>query len=431
MNPVLFLLPAALWAQAAPGYHLLYESPLSPAISAENLATLHRVLYGGEEHILRGEVCACDEPGFTPAFGYRSAKWALVDFPLDYLPMLVQHERFGHGFRFEEAGYADPTFGLNLPPPYGNGHGTASPGYGAFGVSPDWSLAISEAGMEANDVFATRLRRRAQLSGRMDFHEADLYLVNAFNRAYYVLRSAHPSLSTSDAGGGSATGSGDVRLALGYLNSRRGGRAIDGRPLDVEDLEYRVLVDFADPFAWYAAWTVLGAHLWKGESGTVTPMFHMGGTDWWPSIRSGLSPFGPEYYAELAVRRGPRLIAAYYRQADPGIDWAAGAGLETWGLLSYGRAALDLKLDIWDQPRLDLYAFPWRGPYPPVSPAVSTSRLGAGAWVSVHFRPVRAIPALGIALIAGGKTDGFAQGERLEAGFDFRAGISIYPSATL
>ena len=386
-----------------------WEKNLSPNSGAENLYTLHAALYTLEEKVL-APGRAFDTAGSRAALRMpsRLVRFLFLDLPLDYMPMLIQHEAFGHGFRAIDAGYRDVSYSLHLPPPYGDGRGYAQPSHLGKATSRDQDMAISAAGMEANDVFARYIRRRWIVSGAMNHHDAASYLLNAFNRSLYAVRTRFGS---ANAGGGN-----DILSYLYYVNLRQGGRALDNRPMDVEDLQLRMSVDALDPFAFYALWAVLGRYIVQGRPDYAFPVPEIAGIRILPLAHAGLAPFGIEYYLEALLTRKARSMAVTYRQGDPGSRSFYGMGFDIAGLLDFRHAAADLRVEAWRQPglRINVYDPGVLGETP------EPSESGAGAWATLRTKG-----KVGLMGTLGYKTRGFVQGEGLDGGFIIRTGLSF------
>ncbi|MEO6097165.1 MAG: hypothetical protein ABIW76_16405 [Fibrobacteria bacterium] len=388
---------------------LLWDKPISPVVGAEDLYSLHRALYSVEEDVFAPAAGDSAESGAARDIPARILRFLLLDLPLDYMPMLIQHEAFGHGYRLYEASYRNVSYGLHLPPPYGDGHGFALGTDLRRSVSRDQAIAISAAGMEANDFFACTVRGKWMASGSMNNHEADLYLINAFNRSFYAARTR---LSVLQDGYGN-----DIQEYLRLVNLRHGDGTLDGRPMDIEDVQLRMLVDVLDPFAFYALWTTLGEHLVHGRSRFVLPMPEISGIRFLPMAHAGLSPFGMEYYLETLAARESRTLSVTYRQGDPGSDPFYGLGLDFGGLIDLARLSADVRVEAWRQPRLRIGVYD-AGELGETPEAMEP---GFGLWTTLRTKT-----KIGLVLEAGYKTRGFVQGEPLEESLIIRSGISFF-----
>lgn len=398
-------LAAALLPSRAdvPAYLLLGGG--APAYTAEDLLTADRGVDWVLDQVLSGRG---DTLRSFPGVFHRGIRMAFVDVPIDYMPMLIQHEAFGHGTRMREAGYGGYAIDVHSLWPYGDGHGYTLGSRPPADLTLDESIAIDGGGMDANDVFARSLRLRWVADGRVDRHQAELYFLNAGNRPAYVWRS-RPGLTYGRSAG-------DVNELIAFLNLRNGGRTISGRPLDGEDLQYRTLPALLDPFAWIALWTALDVHLVQGREGSDLPMLSIGGLRMLPLVRTGFAPFGPEYYLECLLARGRRTFSVTWRQSDPGMEDAFGLGLSARNLAAWGEWALDARAEAWRQPGLRLYGS-WQEQ---MGDGPAAEENGAGLWLTFRWREAR-----GLLLEAGGKSRGYVQGEPLGAALFARGGLSF------
>jgi hypothetical protein len=388
---------------------LIWEKNISPYCAAEDLYTLHAALYTFEEDVLApNKTLDSTESGAAFRLPFRLARFMLLDLPIDYMPMLIQHEVFGHGYRGIEAGYRDASYSLHFPPPFEDGHGYAQLANLSKATSRDQDIVISAGGIEANDVFADNIRRKWIVTGSMNHHDATLYIVNAFNRSSYAARTRFGFLNTEHGN--------DIVQYLRLVNLRHGGHTLDDRPMDVEDLQIRMAVDALDPFAFYALWTVLLNHIVHGRPNYAFPVPEIAGTRILPLAHAGLAPFGIEYYLEALMTRKSRSITVTYRQGDPGSRSFYGMGIEIGTLLDFPQIAVDLRVEAWRQPelRINVYDPGELGETP------EAEALGEGIWATIRTKS-----KVGLVATLGYKARGFVQGEGLDEGVILRAGISF------
>ena len=180
--------------------------------------------------------------------------------------------------------------------------------------------------------------------------------------------------------------------------------------LELSDLRDRVLVNFLDSFSWLAGWTE-ARYLFTGEDRMALPMIHSGPVQWLPGLRLGLTPFGTEYVLNgYFVHRMQRPGHAYFRFGDDGGQSYYGLGIETRNLWQRKRLRLDLKVDLWRQPELN------------VSAAEAGTELGAGATMRAQVKLAR---KYGLIVAFGGKTEGFVTGEPFDGQLIVRVGLAL------
>jgi hypothetical protein len=154
---------------------LIWDKDASAISNAQNLLSIHKILYQFQnEHI---QLKYWDERNFkgkSLGIGYRFAKTILLDYQIDYLAHLYQHEVFGHGYRFRAFGYTGNSYNINLIPPYGKGGGFARSGTLDAGreIGEHESIMISSGGMEASAILSRTLRKRWLIRGEINYRES-------------------------------------------------------------------------------------------------------------------------------------------------------------------------------------------------------------------------------------------------------------------
>ena len=91
-------------------HQLVWDRHFSSPVAAENLQTLHWGLYAVQDRVLKPRWDA-EKTTSRKLLGltYRLGKGILLDYPVDFMLALVQHEVFGHGARAREFGFGDPN----------------------------------------------------------------------------------------------------------------------------------------------------------------------------------------------------------------------------------------------------------------------------------------------------------------------------------
>ncbi len=118
------LFASSAFAQAP--YNLILDYPLSSRALSEDLVTAHKLIYTVENKYLKPKLFDEDN-AFRKLSGmaYRFGKTVFIDIPIDHIILLVQHEVYGHGYRYREMGYINNHYQIKLPPPYDCGGGMA------------------------------------------------------------------------------------------------------------------------------------------------------------------------------------------------------------------------------------------------------------------------------------------------------------------
>jgi len=337
---------------------------------------------------------------------YRLARLALVDQVVPELDRVVLHEYFGHGARAREFGWP-ASYGIGAPPPLGDGGGhTAMDIPRAADVTVTQSLALSSAGMEANDVARDRLARRWVSSGDLTYQEAVRYLLARYDQLGYIY--------------GSGTGEGDdVEAYAEALNAASGTTVSDPEYASGATFQKQAWVGLLDPLSLYALYGVLAAHVVDGRDTLGVPMLRVAGLRYLPALGYSLTPVGPEFHSVHRLRAGGRGLTVDLRLGDGRLGRTWGVSAATVDAWRSGRLGLDLRAALWDQPRfsLDGEAGSGSGPRP-------------GGLLSVRARwrfgrPRAGLQLSGLILELGYKTRGYLRGERLDRGLVIRGGMGL------
>jgi hypothetical protein len=387
---------------------MLWISSLRDPISGvENAALAADVLGRLEDRLLPGRLFREEAGLYRLASGmYRVLKLAMLDVPAAAWLTVFQHEYYGHGFRAREAGFDDIRYELELPPPYGSGEGSTS-WIQRRPASADEFMAMAMAGIEATDLLARGLRGHWIAEGRMDYHDAFLYLFSSSGLGAYLEATSEDETDRSN----------DIVAYLVGANGKAGLNYPREAWLRQEDLEDGSRWNFADPFYWFSWWTLL-RYAWNGRTHWRYPAVPLGPVRWLPAAGYRLTPFGGEYVLEnlLAAEGDPGIrrtlaLRGAYGRGELGRTWAA--GLQASGIPVWKGVALDAGLDAWRQPPLRLDPFDGR--------AGRGGRWGCGAEVGISMpTPFR---FLRFAVAAGYKGEGYLPGYRLREGATFRAGL--------
>ncbi len=381
----------------------------SPSIGAENLIAIHRAVYALEDRYLKSRLFdETTKVRKSAGMLYRLGKTFLLDNVMDHLPVLTQHEIFGHGARYREFGYQDISYHLSLFPPYGRGNGWAhgSPNPERRGT---WHERISStiAGSEANTILSKSVRSKWLHRGRVKSRETVIYLFSSLDLSWYILRTRFT---------GRPRPGNDITNYLRNLNSLEGYHSRSPYRLTLEDLSSQLLVNLLNPTLFWAVYTYLVPYLYHGEHECELPMVRFGQVGYLPSFRLGLSPFGSEVIFENLIIHSGRVMNVFFRYGIPAFHQFGGLGIAVDNLASRKYITFSPRAELWHQPALLLGGQNVR---------TGRSGWGGGLWGTIRYRVARRNPAPELALEIGYKTDGFVEGEQLRRGFTLRLGLSL------
>lgn len=393
----LILAPIRLAAQVENPF--IIDDNISAIVAARDLTSIHEITTAYEQARLPQRFT--DESTYgTKILGrfYRLGKTIFAEDIEDFMLSLVQHEVFGHGARLREFGDEHVTYGLHVFPPYGSGSGVTY-----FNTDQLYSLdqysAIDIAGMQADELLGDEMRLRAIERGRINYRESQLYFTGRLSVATYA---AWTQASDLDAGNGNDI-AGYVRI-VGHRNPT----------INLSRIQSLSLLSFLDPMTLDWFYSYFYGYLIKGEVETPVPTIDAGAWRYLPGFRFGLTPFGYEFYLEnMAIDSGRVInLTLSAGSADKSTSWSA--SVSSHHLWRTGGLTLDGHAALWRQPELQLGienmapTFPWTNGA--LGTIMASYQISSGS---------------GLTLEAGYKSKGFVQGEPLDAGGIFRAGIQF------
>jgi len=378
------------------------DENLSSIMGAEDLSSIHEILFRYEQAHLPEQFSNEDDRG-SRALGmlYRMGKSILFENIQEGLLILTQHEVFGHGARLREFGYQDARYQFHLVPPYGTGGG-----FTAWGSSPSFSndqwTSIHIAGVESEAILADELRMRALERGSINYREAQLYFLEKLSLPYYAHITTSEDLTSHNAN--------DIASYINQVQSRNS-------QVTLSRIKSNSLLNLIDPFTLGWLYFYGYRYLRNAQEETPIPMFKVGRWKYLPGFRFTLTPFGYEYCLETLLTDSGRVaeITTSMGSADNGTS--VSIGLKTRNIWTLGPVVLDGKILLWHQPLLGLIDQGYSLINSPASWSVGgLMTIGASVKISTGSA---------LTIDAGYKSMGFAEGEILNSGPIFRAGIIL------
>ena len=408
------LLCLPLWSFSQPTPHyILWDDDMSPATAAQDILTVHHEIYRFTERYLPETFW--DESKFGNkllGLGYRLSKTMLLDFQVDHLAQTVQHEAFGHGFRFREFGFYNNVFRVDLLPPFGNGGGSATPGdLSRTRINPVEVVMMEGGGMEATAVLSQQLKTRWLQRGQIHFRESLLYMATFLDPTYYSWLTHWGAYGQFD---------NDVQNYTRRLNVSQGFSTEETFPLSVQDFARRSTVNLLNTYFWMAAYSYFKGYLWDAKTTQSIPMIQTGSVRWLPAVRFGIAPYGTEWQLEGDLLFPNKSLWKIGFRVGDGIFGDA-FGLSAGYIAPVtGKAHWQVRLAVWMQPVLDL----------PESPAaVEGEDMGAMGAVACTWY-LGQHQEWGIYVEGGYKSKGYVEGERLRPTPILRLGLAFnMPSA--
>ena len=294
---------------------------------------------------------------------------------------------------------------FGVPPPFGTGGGATFYSYNKDKLTGFQSLSIKSAGVEATAIFGNHIRMNWLNQGNINPRQSSLYFLNQQDITIYTL------ISKSH---------GDIVEYINLLN-----HTYAKGNLELTSLKKRALINYLDPFSWfstYAWWN----YVVSGKK-TSIPMISIKSYKYLPSARLGLTPFGPEYYLENFLIKENRPTYFYLRAGSFAGMTFTGVGIESPSLWQLGSFPLGLRLDLWNQPKVDFsddhYSLSALAKMKFQGVDIKNSRPG----LSLSFITQKKLWKEGsLFLQLGGKTRGFVPGESLEPSLIVRCGLTLW-----
>lgn len=378
---------------------LAIDPVMSVRSGVEDVTLLHHAVTRTEDRLLGTHWF--DEhsaPARMAGVLLRVGKYALLDLPVDYFTAVYTHEYFGHGGRYRELGIHNIDYGYDPPPPYGAGGGHASASITSGQISDHELLAIWAGGLESHPLLERRLALRWMATQSLHHRDAALYWWTWQIMFKYIQSSGElPTAGAPD---------NDPQAYVRILNRHAGYVNPDSLAMTVADLRRRNVLNLFNPFLAFSLLAQARA-LWDGHVSTTLPTIPLGPWRYLPSFRMDLTPFGAEYHWDNYFLARDRVALLDLRIGDQTFHrgWGGG-GLLVENLYGSGRFFLDLDVNTWKQPKIEIGG----------SPAVPKgSAIGMAATVRGHFQVARADTPLWAFVEAGYKSAGFLDGYALDA----------------
>lgn len=421
--PFIFLplLLGPLFSQGQAFNRLVFDRTQSQFFAAENIQTIHKFVYQGMDRILPPKLWEEEKRGRKVlGMGYRLGKTFLLDFTVDHLAILINHEIFGHGSRYREFGAEESVYHLELAPPWGPGSGFARMGglpEGRYLSQTERSL-ITISGNEANTVLADEMERRILPRGRLHYREGALMILSAGNLPWYIW--------VDDWNTRLGYGGGDPSTYIFQMNSLYG--SVD-RLYTLDRLKWHSLVTYLNPMQFYSAWALLVSYGLRGDAQmSELPTLKIKKNRLLPSMSYNFTPFGAEFILRNYVLRpiensrhpliANRLFGLRLSYGDPFFNNFYAGSLVLQNAYAGKYVQVGGEVGMWDQPGFE---------YGDTTGLIAVpGGLGGYAKVDLTLTPLREHPELGFFLQGGYKAHGYLMGEALQAGPILRFGLAAY-----
>jgi hypothetical protein len=388
-------------------HSLIWDQLLSPKSSSENFLSLQKLIYTNQDIYLPPKFAPENKfIGKLTGIAYRVSKTVLLDYQLDFVIHALQHEAFGHGFRYREFELKSNAFHISLFPPLGNAKAFAVRGSAnyqrLFGAHENIMTAIG--GMEAALILSDRIRMNWLYQEKIHYREGLLFL-SSFNDANFYIWTTH-FLNRN---------TGDVASYLKRINTFYGfPDAIDYR-LNSNQISKFSFLNLADPLHLFAIYTFVVKYLGNGDTYFEYPWINFRQARYLPSFMFRLSPFGIEVVFSNYLKIKNKIANLEFRIGDRTYSKSFGINLQYQYFSFSDKAQLGVAAYLWTQPALELGG---------TSPYKTNKGLGGAIILDTFLNPFTS-NSINFFMQIGYKTTGYLPGEILKDTFILRFGLSL------
>jgi hypothetical protein len=398
------ILPGCLLAQ--PDYTFQYPFSLSAEAGSAFHLLLHREITSCRDYLLPPKVFSTGR--LLPEVGnvtYRLLLLGSLDFYLAYLPVVNQHEYFGHLGHAKQLDAGFTRYQIFFFPPTG---GRAYWGDHHFGQPTNAERMFEIAGgIEANSIMAGDISRKVLQKEKINFHESMLLLGAGSDLVTYLLFEEETSFN-------------DLDQYLQLINQNR----MPGENIEKSDLIWPATISFiTNPFVMHAIYNLAWDYIPRGRTVTTLMLFN----------GNGRVSFIP--YAEYALTpTGPVLsLNSYFISGDNQYKISVGHGFP-WNIRHAEVGISAYRIHILPESLVtDLDIRGWVGDGFPMHDQrgniIPSGKIGGLASMDFYFRiPVGSFKGRVPMVMAGVyvKTYGYSAGYMLQEGTGFKIGAGYF-----
>lgn len=401
---VFLLVSHALHAQ--PAYGLQYPFSQSPGAGASFHLLLHREI-SALRNLLVPSTIFPGNPFAVKAgnMAYRLLLLGTLDFYLTYLPVVNQHEYFGHLGRAKQfkAGYT--RYEIYWFPPTG---GRAYFGNHQFHQLSDAERMVEMAGgIEANNVLADEICRNVIRGGGINFNTSMLLLGARSDLVTYLLFEEESSFNDIDQ----------------YLQVFNQSRARDAH-IEKHDLLLPVTLTFlSSPFVMQATYNLVRDFLLRGKEESAFVLFNNHArVKFLPVPGFALTPYGPVISLGSYIEAGNLKCKVSLGHGFPRTVRHNEISFAAYHIPLFSSAfSADLELKGWKGKGFQMHDR--------AGNIISSGDVGGLAALDIYYRlPVGPFKGR-IPFLMGGcyvKTNGYTRGYRLNNGAGFRVAAGYF-----
>lgn len=302
---------------------VMVDPHFSPYSGSANLIFVQDLMIQGEDALFKKS-----NRNSTMKVWGRTFEQFLFWYNINMLADVTQHEVFGHGYRLRELGYHPKKYTIS---PWGGATYFNTKEY--YRMTVGESLAITVAGLEAEQILARDLKMQWMAKGEIDGRLATLYNQAQQSIFWYTLIT-HLGRLKGDSDSGN-----DVKAYMYFHNhSYPDGELTHGK------LIRWTIFNWLDPMTFYSYYSFF-YYIAEGKPWKF-PMLSFGDDlKYLPNVKIGYAPYAPEAYLENFFLYKGNPLYFYFK----GGNRSFGLGFAYDHLYSGRRGSLGFKFDGWNQ----------------------------------------------------------------------------------
>lgn len=323
-NSLLFFITLSAFAQ----HTVMVDPYFSPYSGSANLLFVQELLIQGEDALFKN----VGNRNSTKKVWGRTFEQLLFWYPINGLADVVQHEIFGHGYRFRELGYTPKKYKFSFS--YLSwGGATYFPDQEVDSMQVGKMIAVVVAGLEAESIMARDLKMHWLAEGKIDGRISSCYTQAQQSLFWYTLITHLGKLK------GDVPSGNDIQAYMFYHNhSYRNGELTRGKLLRWASFNW------LDPMTFYAYYSFF-YYMAEGKPWNF-PMISLGeNLRYLPNIKIGYAPYAPEAYLENFFLYQNHPLYFYFK----GGARSFGCGMAYDYLYTNRRGSVGFRFDGWNQ----------------------------------------------------------------------------------
>ncbi len=383
-------------------YHIIYESNMGMKFGSENISTIHYLWQSFDNRFIPTNIFKSKAKILD--IGYRLTKLFFTDYPIGFLLMVWQHERFGHGARAYEFGVKNTKTYVDVPPPF------------SFKLSVGFSKTISSkwtpqqrityliGGSEASILLSNTIRKNILLDNKINHQSAFFYLYS------------NNDLSGYTAFINSLSNKGAIMDPIAYVENIND--FYGKNKLSLEKLRlYGIFSLILDPMNYYAFNSIFNGYIYNGRASSDIYLIPLSENfKYLPKAGFNLAPYGVEISLQNYFKYNAQLYSFDISHTDGTLESAWRLSANGWNILKFDKFSFNFEGQMWYQPRIEFYK---------KDILKYSEGMGAMLLTTIYYDFIDTGKRFGVVFQTGYKSRGFVKGEILDKGLILRGGLSF------